>query len=157
MMFGEHLGEPPPYGDYFNAGMRLVDNPLQSNMNSCSVIRATGLQGLDAQGSYGFDATALGVMYAQSHDNDYSSRRELQHALYLTRAGIGSIYTDGNHQSQTLEPKRRRFSASRQHHFPRTVQRSDDSELALHPQPIRARHAGWPMERRRLCRLRADG
>ena len=41
-------------------------------------------------------------MYAQSHDNDYASRRELQFALYLTRAGLGSVYTDGNHQSQTL-------------------------------------------------------
>ena len=34
-------------------------------------------------------------MHAQSHDNDYASRRELQHALYFTRAGIGLIYTDG--------------------------------------------------------------
>ncbi len=41
-------------------------------------------------------------MHAQSHDNDYSSRRELQHALYLTRAGIGLVYTDGNHQAQTF-------------------------------------------------------
>ena len=41
-------------------------------------------------------------MYAQSHDNDYASHRELQHALYMTRAGLGNIYTDGNHQAQTL-------------------------------------------------------
>ncbi len=101
MMFGEHLGEPPPYGDYFNAGMRLVNNPLQSAMNGVLGNPSSGLQGLDAPGSYGF-SDSLGVMYAQSHDNDYASRRELQFGLYLTRAGLGSVYTDGNHQSQTL-------------------------------------------------------
>ena len=101
MMFGEHLGEPPPYADYFNVGMRLVDNVLRNNMNSILGNPSTGLYGLDAQGSYGFDSS-LAVSHAQSHDNDYYSRRELQHALYLTRAGIGLIYTDGNHQAQTL-------------------------------------------------------
>ncbi len=101
MMFGEHLGEPPPYSDYFNVGMRLVDNVLRNNMNNVLGNPSTGLYGLDAQGSYGFDSS-LAVSHAQSHDNDYYSRRELQHALYLTRAGIGLIYTDGNHQAQTL-------------------------------------------------------
>ncbi|MEY2545989.1 MAG: hypothetical protein QOG48_1106, partial [Verrucomicrobiota bacterium] len=101
MMFGEHLGEPPPYSGYFDAGMRLVNNPLQSAMNGVLGNPSTGLQGLDQPGSYGFSDT-LGVMYAQSHDNDYASRRELQFALFLTRAGLGSVYTDGNHQSQTL-------------------------------------------------------
>ncbi len=104
MMFGEHLGEPPGYSDYFNRGMRLVNNPLQSNMNNVLGNPSSGLQGLDVQGSYGFggDDSGISVMYAQSHDNDYASRRELQFGLYLTRAGLGSVYTDGNHQSQTL-------------------------------------------------------
>src|SRR5581483_4417907 len=101
MMFGEHLGEPPAYFDYFDRGMRLVNNPLQSAMNGILGNPSAGLQGLDQPGSYGFDVS-LGVMYAQSHDNDYASRRELQFGLYLTRAGLGSVYTDGNHQSQTL-------------------------------------------------------
>ncbi|MEY2487465.1 MAG: hypothetical protein QOH39_3113 [Verrucomicrobiota bacterium] len=104
MMFGEHLGQPPGYTDYFNRGMRLVDNPLQSSMNGILGNPSSGLQGLDQPGSYGFggDDSGISVMYAQSHDNDYASRRELQFALYLTRAGLGSVYTDGNHQSQTL-------------------------------------------------------
>jgi glycosidase len=104
MMFGEHLGQPPAYGDYFDRGMRLVNNPLQSAMNGILGNPSTGLQGLDQPGSYGFggDDSGISVMYAQSHDNDYASRRELQFALYLTRAGLGSVYTDGNHQSQTL-------------------------------------------------------
>ena len=104
MMFGEHLGEPPPYGDYFNIGMRLVNNPLQGNMNNILGNPSSNLVGLDVAGSYGFggDDSGISVMYAQSHDNDYATRRELQLGLYLTRAGLGSVYTDGNHQSQTL-------------------------------------------------------
>ena len=101
MMFGEHLGEPPAYSDYFDAGMRLVDNTLRSNLNGILGNPSATLSGLDQSGSYGFSPT-LGVMHAQSHDNDYASRRELQHALYFTRAGIGLVYTDGNHQAQTL-------------------------------------------------------
>jgi len=101
MMFGEHLGEPPPYGDYFNVGMRLVDNVLRNNLNNILGNPSATLSGLDGDGGYGF-ASSLAVMHAQSHDNDYASRRELQHALYFTRAGIGLIYTDGNHQAQTL-------------------------------------------------------
>ncbi|MGZ5553160.1 MAG: alpha-amylase family glycosyl hydrolase, partial [Chthoniobacterales bacterium] len=104
MFFGEHLGQPPSYTDYFNRGMRLVNNPLQGAMNGVLGNPSAGLQGLDAEGSYGFggDDSGISVMYAQSHDNDYANRRELQFGLYLTRAGLGSVYTDGNHQSQTL-------------------------------------------------------
>lgn len=101
MMFGEHLGEPPAYADYFNSGMRLVDNVLRNNMNSVLGNPSATLSGLDQPGSYGF-SDSLAVSHAQSHDSDYSARRELQHALYLTRGGIGLIYTDGNHQAQTL-------------------------------------------------------
>ncbi len=74
MMFGEHLGQPPPYGDYFNVGMRLVDNPLQGAMNGILGNPSAGLQGLDQPGSYGFggDDSGISVMYAQSHDNDYA-------------------------------------------------------------------------------------
>ncbi|MGI8430951.1 MAG: hypothetical protein ACR2MW_01490, partial [Chthoniobacterales bacterium] len=101
MMFGEHLGEPPPYSDYFNVGMRLVDNVLRNNLNGILGNPSTTLTGLDQSGSYGF-AASLAVTHAQSHDNDYYTDRDLQHGLYLTRAGIGLIYTDGNHQAQTL-------------------------------------------------------
>ncbi|HJT82694.1 MAG TPA: alpha-amylase family glycosyl hydrolase, partial [Chthoniobacterales bacterium] len=47
MMFGEHLGEPPGYGVYFDSGMRLVNNPLQSAMNGVLGNPSVGLQGLD--------------------------------------------------------------------------------------------------------------
>jgi hypothetical protein len=101
MMFGEHLGQPPPYGPYWDAGMRLVDNDLRSKLNDRLGNPSSGLNGLDQPGSYGF-APDLAVMHAQSHDSDYAARRELQHALYFTRAGLGLIYTDGNYQAQTL-------------------------------------------------------
>ena len=101
MMFGEHLGQPPGYSGYFDAGMRLVDNPLRNNLNDRLGNPSSGLQGLDQPGGGGF-APGLGVTHAQSHDNDYASRRELQHAFYLTRAGLPLIYTDGNNHAGIL-------------------------------------------------------
>ena len=101
MMFGEHLGSPPGYDGYFSAGMRLVDNDLRSKLNGILGSMWSGLEGMDQSGSGGF-APGSGVMHAQSHDNDYAACRELQHAMYFTRAGLGLLYTDGNHQAATL-------------------------------------------------------
>ncbi|MEQ1852841.1 MAG: alpha-amylase family glycosyl hydrolase, partial [Chthoniobacteraceae bacterium] len=101
MMFGEHLGQPPGYGGYWDSGMRLVDNDLRNNLNSRLGNPSNGLGGYDQPGWGGF-APGLGVTHAQSHDNDYAARRELQHAYYLTRAGLPIIYTDGNNHAGTL-------------------------------------------------------
>ena len=101
MVFGEHLGEPPGYDPYFDSGMRLVDNPLRTEFNNRLGSPYNGLNGFDSAGAGGFDP-ALTVMHAQSHDNDYAARRELQHAMYFTRAGLGLLYTDGNYQAETL-------------------------------------------------------
>jgi len=102
MMFGEHLGEPPGFDGYFNAGMRLVDNPLRNELNNRLGNPSSGLQGFDQPGAGGF-APGLGVMHAQSHDNDYASRRELQHAYYFTRSGLPLIYTDGYNEAGVLQ------------------------------------------------------
>ncbi len=101
MVFGEHLGEPPGYSPYVDAGMRLVDNPLRQQFNDRLGSPWNGLNGFDNPGWGGF-APSVAVMHAQSHDNDYASRRELQHAMYFTRAGLGLLYTDGNYQAETL-------------------------------------------------------
>ena len=101
MLFGEHLGEPPSYNDYVNAGMRLVDNDLRSQFNSKLGNPSSGLNGFDQPGWGGFSPN-VSVMHAQSHDNDYAARRELQHAFYFTRTGIPLVYTDGNYQAETL-------------------------------------------------------
>ena len=29
LLFGEHLGEPPTYSEYFSAGMRLLNTPMR--------------------------------------------------------------------------------------------------------------------------------
>lgn len=101
MVFGEHLGEPPAYGSYINAGMRLVDNALRGNLNDRLGNPSSGLWDLQHPGGGGF-APDVAVMHAQSHDSDFTVRRELHHALYLTRAGLGLVYTDGNFHAETL-------------------------------------------------------
>ena len=101
MVFGEHLGEPPGYGPYIDSGMRLIDNPLRQQFNDRLGSPFSGLNGFDQPGWGGF-APSVAVMHAQSHDNDFAARRELQHAMYFTRAGLGLLYTDGNYQAETL-------------------------------------------------------
>ena len=104
MMFGEHLGSPPGYGEYVNTGMRLVDATLKNKLNDLLGNPSATLFGMDATGVSGDPAynDATGVMFAKSHDDDYASRPELHYAYYLTRRGLPNIYTDGNFQSETL-------------------------------------------------------
>ena len=102
MFFGEHLGQPPAYGSYIDAGMRLIDNDLRNNFNNLLGNPSASLGGYDQAGAGGFNA-AVTVMHAQSHDNDYAARRELQHAFYFTRDGMPLVYTDGNYHAGTLE------------------------------------------------------
>lgn len=102
MIFGEHLGEPPPYGPYINAGMRLIDNPLKNNLDNRLGNPSNGLWGYDQPGSGGF-SPEVSVMHSQSHDNGWSTHRHLQHAFYFTRAGLPLIYTDGNYHAGVLQ------------------------------------------------------
>jgi hypothetical protein len=101
MMFGEHLGEPPAFGDYIAAGMRLVDSKLHGFLNSNLGMPWGNLYNLQYAGGEGFSA-GTGVPYVKSHDDDYATRPELQFALNLTREGLPNVYTDGNYQSETL-------------------------------------------------------
>lgn len=102
MLFGEHLGSPPGFDGYINAGMRLIDNPLRNELNNRLGNPGVGLNGYDQPGAGGF-SPGVGVTHAQSHDSDFAARRELQHAYYFTRAGLPLIYTDGYNKAGLLE------------------------------------------------------
>lgn len=98
LLFGEHLGEPPSYSQYYSRGMRLVDSPLSGTLNNVLGNPSATLLGLDQRDSGGFSAPNR-VMYAQSHDNAYANHRELQLAYMFAREGIPVIYSDGYNQS----------------------------------------------------------
>ncbi|MFM8654688.1 MAG: hypothetical protein ACKODZ_08185, partial [Verrucomicrobiota bacterium] len=44
----------------------------------------------------------MGVTHANSHDSDYAAQKEWQHAYYMTREGMGLIYSDGYNKAETL-------------------------------------------------------
>jgi len=98
LLFGEHLGEPPSYSEYYSRGMRLVDSPLSGTLNNVLGNPSASLSGLDQRDSGGFSAPDR-VMYAQSHDNAFANHRELQLAYMFAREGIPVIYSDGYNQS----------------------------------------------------------
>lgn len=102
MMFGEHLGSPPGFFGYIDAGMRLKDAPLRDLLNGILGAPWGTLAGLDQPGGGSVFGAGQGVQFAHSHDSDYSSARELQYAFYMTRAGLPNVYSDGNFQSETL-------------------------------------------------------
>ena len=102
MLFGEHLGAPPPQGPYLAAGMRIADNSLLNTLNG-AVSEFGSLNGHDQPGNYTYGVNEA-VMYAGSHDFNYMSffDRPSAHSLLLTRAGLPIIYTDG--YNETLAP-----------------------------------------------------
>ena len=100
MLFGEHLGNPPPQGPYVGAGMRLVDDRLRNELNWR--FSANQLEGFDNDGAGSELGSACGVMHAQSHDNDYVDRKPLHHAFYFMHKGLGLVYSDGNNHAATL-------------------------------------------------------
>lgn len=100
LVFGEHLGEPPGFNGYIDAGMRLLDNPLRNYLNNVLGNPGATLAGLDQRDFGGFNANVR-VMHAQSHDSDYAARRELQNAFYFMGEGIPLVYSDGYKKSDT--------------------------------------------------------
>src|SRR5688572_27713892 len=98
LLFGEHLGQPPSFSEYIDAGMRLLDNPLRDHLNNVLGNPGATLAGLQNRDAGGL-AASVRVMHAQSHDNDFAARRELHNAYYFLREGIPLIYTDGYNES----------------------------------------------------------
>ncbi len=113
MFFGEHLGGTPQQ-PYIDAGMRLLDNCAFSGTLNGDL--ATGpLTGLDADGGGGISGgSGVEVGYAQSADNGYADKRQLQYAFLLTRAGLPVIYTDGYHQAGLAQRQGRRLPGQRE-------------------------------------------
>ncbi|HEX7653697.1 MAG TPA: alpha-amylase family glycosyl hydrolase, partial [Verrucomicrobiae bacterium] len=103
MLFGEHLGTPPSFGEYISAGMRLLNAPLRDQLNNALNGNAS-LSGLDQPGYIPYSGAIdprQSVMFAQSHDSagSYAAHRELQNAYYFLHEGISVIYSDGYNQS----------------------------------------------------------
>jgi glycosidase len=102
MLFGEHLGEPPFYQEYLDRGMRLLNAPYHSHLNSVLGQPGGTLAGMEQRdfqpGGSGFSG-AFSVLFAQSHDDGYASRRELHHAYNFFREGVPSIYSDGYNEA----------------------------------------------------------
>ncbi len=101
LVFGEHMGEPPGYGEFFESGMRLLDAKTHSTLNNLAWIDLNILQTSDYVPNMQFGKN-LGIYYAKSHDDNIAYGEHLHYALNLTREGIGNIYTDGNRQAPTL-------------------------------------------------------
>ena len=115
MFFGEHLGGTPQQ-PYIDAGMRLLDNNLQSAL--INNLPFGPLTGMDQPGGGGLSGgPGISVGYAQSADNGYMPKRALAHAFLLTRAGLPLVYTDGNHHAGTLGQIGKAFPANANTNF----------------------------------------
>ena len=98
LLFGEHLGNTPGYQEYIDRGMRLLGVPLHFHLNNTMGIGSlAGLEQRDpAAAQFGANNS---VMFAQSHDDNISTRRELQNAYNFFHEGIPAIYSDGYNES----------------------------------------------------------
>ena len=105
MAFGEHLGQPPAFQSYIDAGMRLKNAPLRDQLNGFLGQPWGDLSGMDQPGFSGHPAfnQHTGVTFPHSHDSDFSSARELQYGYYMTRQGLPIVYTDGYFKAGTLQ------------------------------------------------------
>jgi hypothetical protein len=99
MLFGEHLGPPPSYGEYINTGMRLLNSPLRDTLNSALSGYGSLPTGLDQSGfspySTAFTMTQ-GVQFAEDQDHILCcpTHREMQNAYYFMHEGLPMIYSD---------------------------------------------------------------
>ncbi|MCX8090551.1 MAG: alpha-amylase family glycosyl hydrolase [Verrucomicrobiae bacterium] len=101
LLFGEHLGEPPSFQEYLDRGMRLLNSPYHFHLNNVLGNPSATLSGLDQRDftpGYGFSGR-WSVLFAQSHDDNVATRRELQNAYNFMREGLPCIYSDGYNQS----------------------------------------------------------
>jgi hypothetical protein len=94
LLFGEHLGPPPSYGEYITAGMRLLNTPMRSAVDGWA--GGGSGSGLDQRDIGAFGANQ-GVQFAQDQDHGLCcvNNRSLHNAYYFMHEGIPMIYSDG--------------------------------------------------------------
>ena len=99
MVFGEHLGPPPSYGEYISTGMRLLNSPLRTVLNGALQGGGSLPIGMD-QRDYipygGAFSSAQGVQLAEDQDHILCcpTHREMQNAYYFMHEGLPMIYSD---------------------------------------------------------------
>ncbi len=132
IVFGEHLGAPPPQLPYINAGMRLLDNDLSGAMNGdfpygpLNGFDSPGGQGIQTGGADPEDCT---VAYVQSADYGYAAKQQLQYAFILARAGLPAVYTDGYNYAPVLGSDGKPFPANSYNNY--LGQNSDPSLVSM--------------------------
>ncbi|HWD19042.1 MAG TPA: alpha-amylase family glycosyl hydrolase [Verrucomicrobiae bacterium] len=107
LLVGEHLGEPPSYGEYIDRGMRLLNAAGQNALNGIIGVPGATMSGLDSP-NWGAIIGFQGVQFSQSADNTYAgvsyAARALQSAYNFMRVGLPEIYSDGYNQTQGSSP-----------------------------------------------------
>ncbi|MFO1531923.1 MAG: hypothetical protein U1F77_19890 [Kiritimatiellia bacterium] len=101
MVFGEHLGQPPGYGGYIDAGMRLVDNDLRSWLNDHLGSPWNGIAGWINPAGAGWRRLPSRSCTRRATTTTTPPPRTAT-PTYFTRAGLPLIYTDGNYHAETL-------------------------------------------------------
>ena len=99
MLFGEHLGPPPSYGEYIATGMRLLNSPLRDTLNgalSGDGNLPTGLDQRDFVPYSGAFSLTQGVQLTEDQDHILCcpTHREIQNAYYFMHEGLPMIYSD---------------------------------------------------------------
>ncbi len=116
IIFGEHLGAPPPQDPYINAGMRLLDNDLSGTLSGD--LPYGPLTGLDQPGGGGLpEGQNCTVAYVQSADYGYAAKQKLQYAFVLARQGLPVVYTDGFNYAPILGSDGKAFPANSYNDF----------------------------------------
>jgi hypothetical protein len=115
MLFGEHLGPPPTYGEYISTGMRLLNAPLRTVLNGALQDGGSLPSGLDQRDFIPYSgafSAAQGVQFAEDQDALLCcpTHREMQDAYYFMHEGLPMIYSDnfnwaGNPSSSATFPE----------------------------------------------------
>ena len=114
MIFGEHVSPAPPFYDYLQSGMRLINQPLYNQLNN--VLNGASMVGMDSRdytpnwnncdgtGNY---SMAQGVNFPQTQDGGTCCpvNQGMEDAYIFMHEGMPMVYSDGfNHNTGTGTP-----------------------------------------------------